>query len=785
MIWRFKLLSLVAFTASVTLLWKAQMLRGGGEILHRFFPPQPLDNTTQGIYSLIQRRMPFHADSFEFLLVNSISNGTGYDQYMVSSTSNGKIRVEGTTLSALSFGAVSSNRRANRLRRYLSDVAHVDIYWYIGSRLHIAPLPLPALQRPIHGYSIVKWRYHFNTVTFSYTTAFWSWDDWELQLDWMALHGINLPLALVGAEKIMIEVFQEIGFTDDDIAAFLSGPAFQSWNRLGNIQGLWNGQLSRSWIDEQFSVNQRIVSRMIQLGMTPVLPSFTGFVPEAISRAQPNARIAYGSRWSDFPDQYTKNTFLEPTDPLFSIIQKSFIGKQQKAYNDASHMYILDQYNENNPSSNDPDYVRNISHSTLQSLKTADPEAIWVMPSWLFSDSEFWTDSLIESWFAGVEEDSNLIVLDLFSESKPHWQRTNSYHGKSWIWCELHNYGGNMGLGGQIMNLTIDATEAVSSSSSLVGFGLTMEGQEQENQIVYDLLLDQAWSALPIDTEKYFHDWVTARYSGSVAVPNSIYDAWEKMRTTVYNNTNLTSSAVSKSIFGLEPSITGLVNRTGRHPTTVNYDTTALIQTWHLFFNASVENIVLWDNPAYLYDFVDITRQVIANEFIAAYTSLINLYTSEVVSASGLSSAGKRLLALLVTLEIVLDTDENFRLATWVDRAVTWAENNDTAAAFYAYDARNQVTLWGPNGEISDYASKDWSGLVSTYYKPRWELFIRYLQATPIESYNATFLHNEMLVFGLKWQDEGGNYSMNSNYTAGLKTVLAHAQQDWPSLFAR
>lgn len=612
---------------------------------------------------------------------------------------------------------------------------------------------------------------------------FWSWDDWELQLDWMALHGVNLPLAWVGAEKIVIDTFQEIGFTDEEISTFLSGPAFQSWNRLGNIQGQWNSELSQSWVDQQFSLNQQIVTRMVQLGMTPVLPGFAGFVPKAISRVQPNASVVFGSQWSDFPSEYTNNCFLEPTDPLFSALQKSFIAKQRKAYGDISHIYILDQYNENNPSSNDPNYLRNISHRTWQSLKAADPEAVWMMPSWLFSNSLFWTDNLIESWFAGILEDSDMIVLDLFSESVPQWQRTNSYYGKPWIWCQLHNYGGNMGLGGQIMNLTINSIEAASRSRSLVGFGLTMEGQEQENQIVYDLLLDQAWSLTPIDTNKYFKNWATSRYSGSVTVPEGIYEAWETMRTTVYNNTNLTSSAISKSIFGLEPSRDGLVNRTGRHPTTVNYDTNILTRAWSSFISAATENVLLWENPAYLYDLVDISRQIIANEFIASYTNLINIYCSASANVSAIASAGRSLIALLETLDDVLNTNEHFQLATWLNRAMAWAAHNRTTAALYEYDARNQVTLWGPNGEIADYASKDWSGLVSTYYKPRWQIFVEYLQAVPMRLYNATALHSEMLSFELRWQDTGANIKLNTNSTTDLKTALAQAQRSWPSLF--
>src|ERR1700722_7211230 len=49
-----------------------------------------------------------------------------------------------------------------------------------------------------------------------------------------------------------------------------------------------------------------------------------------------------------------------------------------------------------------------------------------------------------------------------------------------------------MSLYGQVMNDTINPIKALHNSSSLIGFGLTPEGQEG-NEIMNDLLLDQAW----------------------------------------------------------------------------------------------------------------------------------------------------------------------------------------------------------------------------------------------------------------------------------------------------
>lgn len=49
------------------------------------------------------------------------------------------------------------------LHDYLTNVVHVDIWWYIGSRLDVAPVTLPRLSNPVTGNSIVPYRYHFNT----------------------------------------------------------------------------------------------------------------------------------------------------------------------------------------------------------------------------------------------------------------------------------------------------------------------------------------------------------------------------------------------------------------------------------------------------------------------------------------------------------------------------------------------------------------------------------------------------------------------------------------------
>src|ERR1700732_2190491 len=97
------------------------------------------------------------------------------------------------------------------------------------------------------------------------------------------------------------QVFLSIGLTTSDMATFFSGPAFLAWNRFGNIQGSWGRDtLPQTWIDHEFDLSKQIIMRMVDLGMTPVLPAFTGFVPESITRVAPNANVVRGSEWNGF-----------------------------------------------------------------------------------------------------------------------------------------------------------------------------------------------------------------------------------------------------------------------------------------------------------------------------------------------------------------------------------------------------------------------------------------------------------------------------------------------------
>lgn len=603
-------------------------------------------------------------------------------------------------------------------------------------------------------------------------------------MDWLALRGVNLPLAWVGYEYILSQVFQEAGLSDSDIASFLSGSAFQAWNRFGNIQGSWGGDLPTQWIDDQYALQQQIVQRMYDLGMTPVLPAFTGFVPRAMADVYPNASIVNGSQWDGFPSTLTDVSFLEPFDPLFTTLQKSFISKQQAAYgSNLTHIYTLDQYNENDPYSGDTGYLANISSNTFAALRAADPEAVWMMQGWLFYASEsFWTSDRISAYLGGVPDNDSMIVLDLYSEAQPQWQRTDSYYGKQWVWCELHDYGGNMGIEGNLPELVTGPLEALAASPNMKGMGLTMEGQEG-NEIVYDILLDQAWSSTSINITLYTEKWVARRYYVD-SLPSAAQEAWEILSTTVYSNSNSDTQATIKSIFELAPATSGLTDRTGHHPTEIPYDTnTTIVPALQYLVEAATQNAALLDVPEFTYDIVNVARQLLANRFIDVYDSLISAYEASGATAASINEAGAPLLSILSDVDTLLWTNDNYLLANWISDARSLAGSNTTYADYLEYNARNQITLWGPDGEIDDYASKQWAGLVGTYYLDRWQTFVWYLANITQNgtSYDSTALSDELLAIGEAWDNQiwGQSAGEGWNVTGDTMSVIADVIQEW------
>lgn len=648
------------------------------------------------VTALIHRIIPAQAGHFQ---VEYIPREDGKDVFELESLGD-KIILRGNNGVSVS----------SALNDYLKTYAHCDITWN-GTNLNL-PDPLPVVPRKIHEVTSYKYRYYFNYTT--YTTIWWDWARWEREIDWMALNGINMPLAVGGQNSIWKRVYKSMGFTDKDMDAFFSGPSYFIWFWMGNLDG-WGGPLPDHWMQSYEALQQKILARERALGMTPILQAFSGHVPPTFKDKFPGVKL----RTTNWEGRFANTYILDPADSMFTVIGRKFLEEQNKTYG-TDHYYATDVFNEMVPPSSDSLFLDHINKTVYRSMSAADPQAVWVMQGWLFVDKEeYWKPKQVKAFLGGVPNDK-MIVLDLFSEQRPVWSRTEAYYGKPWIWCLLHNFGGRLSMFGDLPKI---ATEPYADfhdphSGNMQGIGLTPEAIEQ-NPVVYELMLDNTWSKGPIPVDDWVREYAHHRY-GRVNADASA--AWDLLRHSVYSQ-----SGDPQSIITGRPTFDAAADWTY---TDIHYDPLKLIAAWDKLIDASRDKQaaprqpLLRDNDGFRYDLVDVSRQVLANYANFLQQQFAKDYKAKDMTAFTRDS--RRFLRLIGDMDTLLATRKDFLLGPWIRDARNWGA--DTAESnLYEKNARDLITLWGDKDcPLHEYANKQWSGLLTGFYAPRWQKFIAY-----------------------------------------------------------
>lgn len=662
----------------------------------------PADAQQRTVTALIQRVVGARASQFKAIVNPALAPNRIDTFHLVSE--NGTVTIGGSTGVAVAMG----------LYYYLTNFCNCQITW-AGQQLDI-PKELPKL--PKSGVTVSandRFRYYQNVCTVSYSFVWYKWEDWEKQLDWMALHGLNLPLAFTGQEAIFQRVYMKMGMTMKDMQTHFGGPAFQAWSRMGNMRG-WGGPVTQTWLNDQLILQHKILDRMRALGMIPVLPGFAGHVPEALSRIHPKANISQLGDWARFSKKFCCTYLLDFGDPLFKEIGVSFIKEMEYEFG-VDHIYNVDSFNEMKPKSGSAEYLQEVGSIIFDVLQTGDPDAIWLMQGWLFQDKQFWQQAQIKAMLTSVPE-GKMIVLDLFSEVSPIYTYTESYYGQPYIWCMLHDFGGTMELYGALDSINTGPFEGRNmTNSTMVGLGLTPEGIYQ-NEVIYEFFMENVWRKQPRDITKWISDFTRKRYGKY----NKFVDlAWQYLKKSVYNST------AGHEDFSTDVIVTRRPRYRNRLRPQVWFDPEDLYAAWDLLILSADQ---YKNNTLYQYDLVDVTRnslQIISIEYYNKMIASVMINKTEDFLINS-----RLLLELLNDMETLLASDSHFLLGKWIAAAKSWA--TDISESFnLEFNARNQITLWGPRGEILDYACKQWSGLLKGYYIPRWQLFVEMLHISVID----------------------------------------------------
>ena len=598
---------------------------------------------------------------------------------------------------------------ASGVNWYLKYYAGVHLSWnQMKAQL---PAVLPKVEKPERHETDLTLRYDFNYCTFSYSMAFWDWNRWEKEIDWMALHGVNLPLAIVGEECVWRKMLLRLGYNEEEIGKFIAGPAFLAWWEMNNLEG-WGGPLPLSWYDRQEQLQKKILNRMKEFGMHPVLPGYCGMVPhDAQERLKLN--VADAGLWNGF----LRPANLLPTDKRFREIADIYYEELTKLFGKADY-YSMDPFHE---SDDDSTLVySDAGRALMEAMKAVNPKATWVIQGWTENPRPAMVDSM---------KQGDLLILDIFSECRPMfgipsiWKRPEGYKQHNWLFCLLENFGANVGLHGRMDQLLDNFYSKNNPSlsnlySTMKGIGFTMEGTEN-NPVMFELMSELPWRPEKFTKEEWIRGYLKARYG---KLDDDVLKAWDILIHSIYNcPAGNNQQGPHESIFCGRPSLHNFqASSWSKMKNYYNPDDT----------RAAAEFMVkaadrFRGNNNFEYDLVDICRQALSDQARVQYLQTIADFNA--FRKNAFDKDAQRFLDMLLLQDKLLGTRREFRLGRWLAdarRCSTIPAEQD----LYEWNARVQITTWGNRacaneGGLRDYAHKEWNGLLKDFYYVRWKTY--------------------------------------------------------------
>lgn len=609
----------------------------------------------------------------------------------------GKPFIQGSTLSALTTG----------IGWYLNHYAHINLSWNnLTTDLSKVSLPVPALAE--RRTCSADYRYYLNYCTYSYSMAFWTKERWEQEIDWMALHGINMPLALVGTDVVWKNVLHEVGYSRADIDKFVAGPGFQAWWLMNNLEG-WGGPNPDWWYERQEQLCRFILDRMRLLGMEPVLPGYGGILPSNATEKMGVKVIDQGYWCSGF----RRPSFMLPTDERYVEIAQLYYKHLAKVMGQSKY-YSMDPFHEGGRTQGIN--LKEAYHTIYSEMQKHSPGATWVIQSWGENPRKEALDTIPKGGF---------IVLDLYSEGLAKWEEKGGYAGHDFIWCMLHNFGGKTGMHGRFEPMLKSFYKAQEKyPNGAKGIGAIPEGLET-SPILYDLLFELPWMT-PQEGAGWIKRYAEARYGtksevmaqGLDILARSVLNCPEPMQDV-------------EAVVCARPSL-WCTRVSGWGTTKIYHDIRKVRQAAALMLK---EKDRFRGNPNYEYDLTDVVRQTLTDSTYYLLKDIATSYNQKDMDT--FKAQYTVFLGILTDLNRLLSQVDLFKLETWTQSArdVCQEVSGTTEADrdWMEWNARTLISVWGPEqcaerGRLHDYSSRQWGGFLHDFYLARWEMFFKALE---------------------------------------------------------
>ena len=670
-------------------------------------------DTYDELYGIIERRLGDEYKSwFEFLLGEN-PNKSGYD-YFELSDKNGKILISGNSGVCIAMG----------LNHYLKYYCKVNIS-QVGDQAKMPP-SIVAIGHKAFKETKAKIRYAYNYCTLSYSMAFFDEKQWRDELDWLALSGVNVVLDATAQEEVWRRFLGSIGYAHDEILRFIAGPAYYAWAYMANLSG-FGGPVHDSWFCERVELARKNQLIMRKLGMHPCLQGYSGMVPCDICEHDSEADIIKQGTWCSFE----RPAMLRTTSPTFKKYAEKFYSAQKEVYGDYSKYFATDPFHEGGKVADMS--PKEIAREVLSAMLKENKEAVWVIQSWQKNPKS--------ELLAGISDVQNgkehAIVLDLYADKitnytegcsgNPNCGYSEEFDKTPWVFCMLNNFGGRLGLHGHLDNLATRIPKAFNTAECVKGIGITPEASFN-NPVLYDFIFESVWvddadsQMKEINLRKWIRDYAERRYGFKSA---SAEKAWDILLDTVYKaELNNLGQGAPESIINARPALQIRAASTWGN-SQISYDKELLKDAARLLIE---DYELLNKSEGYKYDLISVLQQILSNTAQDVHAEM-----AQAIKAKDLNSFEKKsdeFIGIADTMDIITSGSEYYLLGRWVQGAKALAKNaDDFTRALYELNAKSLITTWGSynqseTGGLHDYSNRQWSGLISDFYKPRWVRWI-------------------------------------------------------------
>ena len=471
---------------------------------------------------------------------------------------------------------------------------------------------------------------------------------------------------------------------------------------MGNLEGE-GGPVSQTIIQNEAKLGRFLVKRMRELGMHPVLQGYVGFLPHDMPADKIKGRIIPQGKWCA---HYNRPAVLQPTAEDFPRLAALWYKHLKSVYGYQGKYFGGDLFHEGGSTGGTP--LTPAAKAVQGAMLKAAPGSSWLIQAWGHNPHR--------DLVAGTDP-KHTIILALDKDMSPGHNIARNYQGRPHVWCELLNFGGNQGMygGAQLLeNMTGDAGGAI-------GIGLISEGLET-NPYYYALLTERINTREAIDTDAFIREYAHARYG---VKDNDLEKALRLLRDSVYSPVRL-QEGCQESILCARPSLTARKASTWSKPDDY-YDKAKVKEAARLMLKAGQRH-KLSKLRTFRHDLADVCRQVLADQARMQLPKVKAAFDARDLEAFNKES--ETYLQLIRDTGAILATSEDFLLGRFLKGAESKGGKNAKARAEMRQAMLQLITTWTPtNGMLNDYAHRQLSELMTSYYLKRWEAFFNVRKA--------------------------------------------------------